>query len=651
MLSNKNKSTILLIILIIMLETCSVLNANKNLKQNKIENSKPTQEDSVLNLTPYKYPKNSKSKGQVTIAIMGTNDIHGQAYAKEISLGNQTLKIGGFKLLSSVISKVRSDFPNRFLWLDAGDQFTGTVEKERTDGKLMTDFYNLMKVDSVAIGNHEWDKKEPKARKWMSNELGAYFDGKNNQWTPETYGKDNKNLYLAANLKLKDGQKDDMPNKMPSKIFSFENGKIKIGVIGLTTLETVAKTKYFPKDKFDILDYKAVVESTSLQLRKNGCQAVLILSHVGTNCKKPTISAEDLKDLYKLKIRNKKFQAAEKCDGEMADLLNSINQRLVDGVIAGHIHESTHHFFKDIPVIQNPNSNIFTNLLYLKFKRTRKGKYILARGKSLIEGPIPICNKVYSNNKRCNEFQPLTDNIKIKDFTFHGSKLVVDPKVEELFNVQYKDLTEKINEMKKDVVFETEVRLERDVKKENLLGNLVVDVIKQATNADIAVNSPGTLRYVWDIGFVSDYELNNMFPFGGNFGKIKLKGDLVINMIKKIQIEGKLGYLYNFSGVNMVINKDASGKYSLDENSLVLDDGSKIDPEKEYTLSGMTFLLGGGDDFKFLRAEGKLGTNPITDQVNILKTMKEVLKNKKIYTAAEAAKSLGRIKVVYPEKH
>jgi len=651
MLSNKHKSTILLISLMLLLELCSVLSiSKKNLKTNNSSKS-TTKQDSILNLSPYKYPKNKKSNREVTIAILGTNDIHGQAYEKEIVSDEDIIKVGGFKLLSGVINKMRSEFPGRFLWLDAGDQFTGTVEKERTDGKLMIDFYNLMKVDSVAIGNHEWDKKELKAREWMTAELGAYHDGVNNLWSQQAYGKDNKNLYLAANLKMKEGLIDDLPNRMPTKIFSFENGKIKIGVIGLTTLETVAKTAAFPKERFDILDYKEVVENASKRLRKDGCQAVIIVSHVGTNCKKPTISPEDLEDLYELKLRNKKAQAAEKCDGEIADLLKAIDQRFVDGVVAGHIHEAVHHFFNEIPVIQNPMSNLFTNLIYLKFRRNWSGQYRLVKGESLIEGPIPLCSKVYSNNKRCNQFQPLSEEIELLEYTFHGSKLFSDPKVEELFDVKYKDLTEKIQAMKKDVIFETEVLLERNVKKENLLGNLIADLIRKATNSDIAVNTPGSLRYVWDIGFVSEYELNNMFPFGGNFGKRKMKGDLVLNMIKKIQTEGKMGYLYNFSGVKMTLIKSATGKYNLDEEKLVLEDGSKIDPEKEYTVGGMTFFLDGGDDMKFLKDEGKLGDNPITDKVNILKTIKVELKNLKIFTAKEAEKMLGRMNIVYPEQH
>jgi len=622
----------------------------KNLKSNlKYSRKNPSSSD-LLDLTPYNYPKNVyNNKDIITIAILGTNDIHGQAYEREIKYGTDTMKIGGFKLLSGYIKKMRSDFEGRFLWLDAGDQFTGTVEKERTGGSLMIDFYNLMKVDSVAVGNHESDKKEDVLRKWMKAELGAYADGNNNEWTQELYGKHDKNLYLTANLKMKEGLTDDLPNRMPVKIFNFEEGNIKIGVIGLITQETVAKTAGFNKDKYEILDYKEVVEQKANELRTAACNAVLILSHVGTNCKKPTMNAQEIRELYELKIRDNEYQGEERCDGEMATLLKNLTPGIIDGVIAGHIHESAHHFFFDIPVIQNPMSNIFTNLLYLIFKKDSNNKYVLDKNETKIEGPIPLCNMVYSNNKRCNEFQNLTNGITLKKFIFHGCSISPDPLVEQLFNEKYQTLSITLEEMKKSVIFNTEIRLERQVKKENVLGNLICDIIKKVTNSDISFYSPGALRYVWDIGMVSDYELNNMFPFGGNYGQKKMTGKMIVDLIKTLQIEGKMGYLYSFSGIKMTLIEE-NGKLKLDESNLILDNGNKLDLNKEYGVGSATFFLNGGDDVKTLVDQNKIGNNPITNQQDVLVSVKNELLKLKNLKAKDEKKYLGRIKYIKNSK-
>ena len=143
MITSQLKCSLILLSLIFALQTY-IVSSNANLKNSKNMREKNSSTnakgDEILNLSPYEYPKNQKGKDdQVTIAILGTNDVHGQAFEKELTFGKDTLKIGGFKLLSGFINKMREEFSKRFLWLDAGDQFTGTVEKERTGGKLMTE--------------------------------------------------------------------------------------------------------------------------------------------------------------------------------------------------------------------------------------------------------------------------------------------------------------------------------------------------------------------------------------------------------------------------------------------------------------------------------------------------------------------------------
>jgi 2',3'-cyclic-nucleotide 2'-phosphodiesterase (5'-nucleotidase family) len=61
--------------------------------------------------------------------------------------------------MASMIETIREEHPGNFLYLDAGDQFQGGIESSPlvSSGEIMNDFYNSMKVDSSAIGNHEFD--------------------------------------------------------------------------------------------------------------------------------------------------------------------------------------------------------------------------------------------------------------------------------------------------------------------------------------------------------------------------------------------------------------------------------------------------------------------------------------------------------------
>lgn len=91
---------------------------------------------------------------------------------------------------------------------------------------------------------------------------------------------------LAANLRSEDGEADFLENQKSSKLFSFPNG-IKIGVVGLSTLETPSTTAGFSDNKFpsyQFLDYKGIVIEQSRKLKEQGANAVLIVSHVGDEC-------------------------------------------------------------------------------------------------------------------------------------------------------------------------------------------------------------------------------------------------------------------------------------------------------------------------------------------------------------------------------
>ena len=45
------------------------------------------------------------------------------------------------------------------MYLDAGDQFQGGIESSKliSGGEIMNDFFNIMKLNGSAVGNHEFD--------------------------------------------------------------------------------------------------------------------------------------------------------------------------------------------------------------------------------------------------------------------------------------------------------------------------------------------------------------------------------------------------------------------------------------------------------------------------------------------------------------
>lgn len=79
----------------------------------------------------------------------------------------------------------------------------------------MTDFFNEVKVDGAAVGNHDLDFGRAFLEKFMQDRKDS--------------------LFLSANLESSTKGKDFLPHDKSTKIYTFKSG-LKLGIIGLITL-------------------------------------------------------------------------------------------------------------------------------------------------------------------------------------------------------------------------------------------------------------------------------------------------------------------------------------------------------------------------------------------------------------------------------
>jgi len=212
----------------------------------------------------------STATSEVTIAIIGTNDIHGTAFPAQLVRSDnisQQYLYGGLQYMGRLIQIIQSEHQGNVIYLDAGDQFQGGIESSKlvSSGKIMNDFYDALELNGSAIGNHEFD-------------FGPGF------LLPFMSGKQAPNL--AANIRSERGQDVFLPNQEISHLYEFTSG-IRIGVIGLSTIETPTTTSAFNNGlfpKYEFLQYLSIVEAESKKLRKKGANAVLLVTHVGDQC-------------------------------------------------------------------------------------------------------------------------------------------------------------------------------------------------------------------------------------------------------------------------------------------------------------------------------------------------------------------------------
>jgi 2',3'-cyclic-nucleotide 2'-phosphodiesterase (5'-nucleotidase family) len=521
---------------------------------------------SPVNISNYEFPKpENESSSEYTIAIFGTNDIHGAVFPITIThlKTKENYLYGGLEYLAGYINILKGDWKERFLWLDAGDQFQGAIESKISNGTIMMDFYNNMHVNASAIGNHEFDW----GTEFLVNKLKSADFG-----------------YLASNIFQKStADYSFLPNTKHTKMFKV--GDINLGVIGLTTIETnFTSTGDFTDIGF--AEYRDIIIKLSKGLREAGAKAVILLSHVGTGCR------IDVSAKYELMIRTKETKQitceVESKTFELNKLIESLDEGVIDAVLGGHMHEIVHHFIKGVPVSISINGGYYSHVTYLTFDRKTKK---LIRDKIKLEGPLPSCEKIFNTTKRCS-FIPedeASNSDTLAQYTFHNKAVVKEEILSPIF-YKYWDSIKQY----KEVIGLTEIEMTKAIFKETSVGNMLADCLRKLSNADFAVINIGIIRTNWYPGNIMIESVWNMFPFENRIHKVDVTGEELIKMFEILQ-KG-LKALYQVSNLTMDIS--LSPHWRMIDGSLKTFDGNLIELKKTYTLATSNFLLNGGDDFK-----------------------------------------------------
>ena len=227
------------------------------------------------------------------ITILHTNDVHSQLEPFPMD-GSKNAGMGGVAGRASVIKQIRAENANVLL-LDAGDIFQGTPYFNLYHGEPEIKAMSMMGYDAATMGNHDFDKG-------IENFA--------------TQIKDANFPIIICNYNFSNTAMD---NKfIPYKI--FQKGNLKIGVLGVgIELKGLVAENLYEKTV-----YQEPIESanrTAEILRKNNCDMIICLSHLGDKYAEAKVSDEIL---------------AKECFD-------------IDLIIGGH----THKFFDSPKVYQN----------------------------------------------------------------------------------------------------------------------------------------------------------------------------------------------------------------------------------------------------------------------------------------------------------
>lgn len=220
-------------------------------------------------------PEIAKASAVRKITILHTNDVHSRLDPFPMD-GSKNQGLGGVAARAALIEEIRNE-TEEVLLLDAGDIFQGTPYFNLYKGEPEIKAMSMMGYDASTMGNHDFDAG---IENFASQLQHAKFP------------------ILICNYDF-DGTA--MESKFqPYKI--FQKGGLKIGVLGVG----IELKGLVPENLYEKTVYLNPVETANQQaeiLRKQGCDMVICLSHLGDKYDDDKISDEILaKECYDIDL-------------------------------------------------------------------------------------------------------------------------------------------------------------------------------------------------------------------------------------------------------------------------------------------------------------------------------------------------------------
>lgn len=253
--------------------------------------------------------------------------------------------------------------------------------------------------------------------------------------------------------------------------------------------------------------------------------------------------------------------------GEAADIAKIEG---VDAVIAGHNHAVVSGEINGVPVVE--------------------GGY---NGRALAKLTF-----TFDHSNKLIDVEPSVDVFLGKEAT-----LPVDENVLKEVN----DMNSGLSEILGQKVTSLKERLSHDDKNTAVtpLGVTVAETMRKIVGTEIAVTNGGGIRRSLEQGDVTIGDMYEILPFDNTIVTLDVKGSDLYGIIEHgINTEGFAWGQY--AGIKVWYNPE-DGKVS----SIRLNDGTKIDMDKYYSIAINDFMLTGGDKYDFSNAINVVNTNVV----------------------------------------
>ncbi len=407
------------------------------------------------------------------------------------------------------------------LLLDAGDQFQGSLFYTAWKGDVELAVMHALGTEAMAVGNHEFDSGPANLARFVA---AAKFP------------------VLSANVDA--SAEPNLAGKLQPHVM-IEKAGLKIGIVGLTTLEAVSGSSPGPLVKFN--PPGPVLAASAAALKAQGADLVIALSHLGVAL-----------------------------DVALAGTVPG-----VDVFVGGH----SHTLLSDRePGALGPAHQAVLGAagVAVVVQAACFGRYIGRLDLDLDADGRPVA---YGGDVR-----------------HVGLDLPEEPKVAAIVAAYAAQL----DLVRKRVIGQTAAPIDNAACRngECPLGNFITDAMLATVHgADIAILNAGGIRTGLPGGTITMGDVLTMLPFSNTVATVTLTGADVVAALANGVTRAGAGGFPQIGGARMVWNAEARHVESVE---LRQPDGTfaAIDPGKHYRVATNNFMRAGGDGYTVMRDHG-----------------------------------------------
>ena len=403
--------------------------------------------------------------------------------------------------------------------------------------------------------------------------------------------------YTCANFCVTGGE----PVFQPWRI--LDAGDLKIGFVGAVAPDTFTKSTI--KDILNEVGepmYDFLADETGDRLcaglqkavdeaHQAGADYVILVSHLG--------NSDDITERFRTDV----------VVGKLSGL---------DLVIDGHSHQTYNRTVADAENRQIPIAQTGSNMKAI-------GQIKIYRDGRLEETLIDTV--------------PEPSDLPFETVTRGRVERCVDPEMKAFLNEIVASYAPVMERKVGEVSFDMIVRDQSGRHAENGLCDFVADAFRAVGGTQAALLNAGSVRNNLEAGTVTYNDILNILPYSSDVITVRVSGQILLDALEfgVSKLPAVSGGFPQVSGITFRVNPELESSVVVDDKnqfvsvageyrvSDVMVGQEPLDPKAEYTLTGTSFLLTGGDGYTMFKEADVLAMTMLPDNEIVIKYLEEYL--------------------------